>query len=346
MRKTSPKKLFQQEIRAAKSPSKSSPGVFRKDGSNGHQTPSVVLAPKLQVHRRISGVGIDKEGLGSPRIAALLDRRTSIGGSSDVFAPKGTSRSVKFDDPRHLDVQISKDLEEDQRSEVGQLMTAFEKANEGETDATVTLKDMMQSMTPKKNKLKGRKSLAVGAARGVLGKRPAELDSEDDLSPRTFGNATSPVKRIRLNDPSMFPEASIRSAQNTQARLTAVSGNAGSKVPTDRTSPTASPIAKQTGASGANGHDMPEEKIGLQDFLNLTNIRFMELTTTKRRPTMAPSSYRDTEDLESEDPTGMFVKSVTAGACTIPMLELYQHVSTRTWHRLSVANNDIRRVVS
>ena len=71
------------------------------------------------------------------------------------------------------------------------------------------------------------------------------------------------------------------------------------------------------------------EPIHLQDFLNSTNIHFMELTTTKRRHTTAPGSIRRasrrSNEVKAANPS--LDDSVAAGFCTLPMLELYQHVS-------------------
>lgn len=64
------------------------------------------------------------------------------------------------------------------------------------------------------------------------------------------------------------------------------------------------------------------ERISLQDFLDMTRIRFMDLSTTKRRHTAAPSAFRDTEVEEKEESLDRYV---AAGACTLPEFELYQH---------------------
>lgn len=71
-----------------------------------------------------------------------------------------------------------------------------------------------------------------------------------------------------------------------------------------------------------NGQEV--EKVGLQDFLDKAGIRFMDLTTTKRRLTVVPTpsktraGHEDDEDITLE--TG-----IVAAACTVPELELYQH---------------------
>jgi kinetochore protein Spc7/SPC105 len=64
------------------------------------------------------------------------------------------------------------------------------------------------------------------------------------------------------------------------------------------------------------------ERISLQEFLDMTKIRFMDLSTTKRRHTAAPALFHDTEVEEKE---GTLDRYVVAGACTLPEYELYQH---------------------
>lgn len=78
---------------------------------------------------------------------------------------------------------------------------------------------------------------------------------------------------------------------------------------------------------GEEGEDIAEdfsevERISLQDFLDMTKIRFMDLSTTKRRHTAAPALFHDTEVEEKEETLDQFV---VAGACTLPEYELYQH---------------------
>jgi kinetochore protein Spc7/SPC105 len=65
------------------------------------------------------------------------------------------------------------------------------------------------------------------------------------------------------------------------------------------------------------------ERISLQDFLDMTKIRFMDLSTTKRRHTAAPASFHDKELDEPEEES--LDRYVIAAACTLPEFELYQH---------------------
>ncbi|KAF2476553.1 Spc7-domain-containing protein [Lindgomyces ingoldianus] len=64
------------------------------------------------------------------------------------------------------------------------------------------------------------------------------------------------------------------------------------------------------------------ERISLQEFLDMTKIRFMDLSTTKRRHTAAPQAFHDMEVHEKEDSLDRYV---VAAACTLPEFELYQH---------------------
>ena len=368
MRMPSPKRLFKAEIRKAASttPTSAVPSLeFGKDVTTGVSTPSIVLKPNS---RRSSGIGIDKTGLGSPRVAALLDCRASIGEASTDFTPQGrTTSGVRFEDPRQLEQEIDNERAADERRESGRGVLQMEAdVQEKEKDVTANLKDKIQSLTPKKNKLKGRKSLHVGAARGLLGKRPVELDDddEDDPSPkRPKGMERSPVKNIKLPGPPP-KDGTIGKLKNPpKFALAESSGNGQASTPTLHSFPggidkpttpqnqkrfkdtelvlsAAKPPAtfdeRLAGASVTNepAAEEPDERIHLQDFLNLTSIRFMELTTTKRRHTIAPTYSDDSLRLAGQQHSGdeqseqgrELEACVVAGACTMPMLELYQHV--------------------
>ncbi|KAL5404901.1 hypothetical protein PMIN03_008809 [Paraphaeosphaeria minitans] len=64
------------------------------------------------------------------------------------------------------------------------------------------------------------------------------------------------------------------------------------------------------------------ERISLQDFLDLTRIRFMEVSATKRRHTAAPALFHDKEVEEQEQSLDQYV---VAGACIVPEYECYSH---------------------
>ncbi|RYP07168.1 hypothetical protein DL765_009242 [Monosporascus sp. GIB2] len=353
-----------------KSASKKVPALFQVNPATGVSTPQVILTPQL---RRLSGLGADRPGLGSPKVTELLERRSSIGEAADDFVPgsvRGATRAVTFADPRVLEEEIDKEREGEADKENGRSILEREADGADEDNNTATLKDMISSMTPKKNPLKGRKSLHVGSASGLLGKRPAELDEDDDDTDerdgvkRLKGHQSSPVKNVRLHAPPTAAETTGRLTRSTRSALEDADAN--STTPRLSLSPNkgskAAPSPKGKGrfrdvesdqatntinfeeAPATEDPEVPEdgERIHLQDFLNMTNIRFMELTTTKRRHTQAPTSHRGSggpikEDLSLE-------RCVVAGACTVPMLELYQHSCRELKKYISEGRRIVREI--
>jgi kinetochore protein Spc7/SPC105 len=69
---------------------------------------------------------------------------------------------------------------------------------------------------------------------------------------------------------------------------------------------------------------LPARKIELNDFLNIAGVKFMDLTASKRRHTQAPAPSQSF-GADAEDQTIDLEGAVVAGACTMPMLELFQH---------------------
>ena len=361
MRTSSPKRLFKEEIEAASSTPKPAAGkrvtpnkLFQRDKNTGAATPSFVLTPQP---RRSSGVGLDREGLGSPRVAALLDRRGSIGDQARSFVPSqldDAARGVRFEDPRAMEEEIDKEREQEEDRENGRKILEREADQGGEEkDATLNLKDLIQSLTPKRKPLKGRKSLHVGAAKGLLGKRPIELDDEEEDEDnggikRLKGHQGSPVKNVKLQGPPSKAETtgrltraarkSLEEASKPAATPTTTSSPIKDKITTPHSQARFKNVEIQADAQQAipfvekapiddpqiDEESFGDDRIQLQDFLNMTSIRFMELTTTKRRHTIAPKS-----SAESRSPETMasLEDCVAAGAATIPMLELFQHVS-------------------
>ena len=369
MRTASPKKLFKAEIKAdaAKTPNSTPrPAIgnplFHTDANTGATTPSIVLKPR---RRRSSGLGLNKEGLGSPRVTALLEKRVSIGANAKAFVCQGQApASVRFEDPQIMEQEVDQERAEDKRGESGRGIMEDEADSQdlSERDATANLKGMIESLTPQKKKLKGRKSLHVGAAKGLLGKRPAELDQdedEDDTPKRLKGREGSPVKKVKLPAPPSRMTVIGRTTRSTRSSLGDTTANARPETPSEavsplkaKTTPKDQPRFKDTestspakvasfeqkldkGTTPVAEPTEEEDRIHLQDFLNMTSIRFMELTTTKRRHTVVPNALLEqtanrtstsASDANQEAPSDL-ERCVVAGACTLPMLELYQHVS-------------------
>ncbi|KAI0405914.1 hypothetical protein F4802DRAFT_561200 [Xylaria palmicola] len=342
------------------------PSIFQQDLKTGVSTPQIVLTPQK---RRLSGIGADRSGLGSPKVATIFERRGSIGDTASPFIPQKNPRAVSFTEPQAADDDF--DLDHQKAQENGNEHSVLGRGADGDEDTgTTTLKDMISSMTPKKNLLRGRKSLHVGSASGLLGKRPAELDEEDDDCDRDGvkrlkNHQSSPVKNVRLRAPPSKEETTGWMARSTNKTLdfgsviattpSAVlspskglnlasspqSSNRFNSMPSDQPTNTFTfhdniPLSNLEGA----GH-YDEEHIHLQDFLNMTSIRFMELTTTKRRHTQAPNTQkgvlRGGEDLSLEC-------CVVAGACTVPMLELYQHSCRELKKYISEGRRIVREI--
>lgn len=324
--------------------SASRPALFHQDPSTGLSTPRIVLTPQ---GRRLSGVGADRPGLGSPRVAEIFDRRESIGEAATDFVPSQPTnprRAVAFTNPRVIEAEINweRQDEHDGEQEVD--------GPQDDHGMTLNLKEMIEGLSPKKNPLRGRKSLHVGSARGLLGKRPVELDEDDEAEEtdgvkRLRGHQGSPVKNIRLQSPPSKAETTTGRKTRPSIMPTEAT-HADSATPTVPSSPQRATTPGSQGrfrdaddeptnvvdlgqAAPADDAEMLEddgERIHLQDFLNMTSIRFMELTTTKRRHTVVPGASRDSAVAGGKDDLSL-ERCVVAGACTVPMLELYQHVS-------------------
>ncbi|KAL6230422.1 hypothetical protein BDW75DRAFT_73053 [Aspergillus navahoensis] len=355
IRSASPKKLFQPEIQVSDSKQKS-PGRRSLFGSNAAGEPAPLFVLRPPGPRRSSGIGIDREGLGSPKVAAMLDKRRSIGEEAGDFVPR--PQGVRFEDPIKLQEEVDREREEEESREDGHIQFP---------DPTASLRDMISSLTPKKNKLRGRKSLHVGAARGILGKRPAELDLDDEddgeNTPKRLRRREdmSPVKNVRLPPPPSKEETVGRSRSPARKSM-AVSPSEVSTTPTQEPrvsalansaqgeSATASPEVEMANEGGADDNHEPEvEPIQLQDFLNMTNIHFMELTTTKRRHTTAPDSIskraaRLSLEGDGKSSASNFDDCVAAGFCTVPMLELYQHSCRELKSYISEGRQIIRSI--
>ncbi|KAI1106212.1 Spc7-domain-containing protein [Jackrogersella minutella] len=336
--------------------------IFQQDPTTGMSTPRVILTPQP---RRLSGLGADRAGLGSPKVAAIFDRRESIGEAADNFVPREVSRSVAFADPRVIEYEVDQERRQEADRENGRRILEREANGGDEENTTASLKDMISSMTPKKNQFKGRKSLHVGSAKGLLGKRPAELDDEDEAEERDGvkrlkNHQSSPVKNVHLHAPPSKAETTGRMTRSTNRSLEDTStpifspkksfgavpspGTKGRFRDVDSNHPTSTLNFDESHVMADSEVQMDDdgERIHLQDFLNMTNIRFMELTTTKRRHTQAPPSTREDTILGKEDLS--LERCVVAGACTVPMLELYQHSCRELKKYISEGRRIVREI--
>lgn len=352
--------------RSSNSSTKLSNSLFQQDST----LPIVVLTPQRP---KLSGIGIDRSGIGSPRVTEIMNRRGSIGDSAATFSPipiLGQRKMVAFEDPRILEQEVDRERRDDEDRESGR--SILEKEADGGSDdreATLNLKEMIQGLSPKKMPFKGRKSLHVGSARGVLGKRPAELDEDSDAEEqdgvkRLRGLQGSPVKNIRLQQPPSKAETT-----GSRATVSRTDDDADNDTMTPSTSQSPQKVTRITtpkdqgrfrhvdddqptntinfnATPSANIADLrpsDDGRIHLQHFLNMTSIRFMELTTTKRRHTVMPSARKGSLSGDPKEDIS-FEKCVVAGACTIPMLELFQHSCRELKKYISEGRRIVREI--
>ncbi|KEF63247.1 uncharacterized protein A1O9_01224 [Exophiala aquamarina CBS 119918] len=395
----SPKKLFKAELQARASPRSikresavKAASLFSRDAETGQQTPSVILRATRQglARRKSSGIGIDKEGVGSPRISELLDRRSSIGDAVPQFKLGVTDApGTRSEDPQQLAQEVEADRVEEYRRESGRFIMEQEADERVGDNSTLQLKDMIEAMSPKKpkaGKMRGRKSLAVGGAKGLLGKRPAELDldeeDEDEAEPtpkrlKAVSREVSPVKQVHLPKPPSKDETTGRLSAKLQNSLPGFASNSkatpkiGSSSPVETAAPSspsttgryrdiridadARPTSFEDKLDNVVGAidmstaqmleqaNIPDEpKISLQEFLNMTNIHFIELSTTKRRHTMAQTLPNRKSQESVHDNT--LEETFVAAATTLPLLELYQHSTRELKSYISTGRKIVRSI--
>ena len=359
----SPQKLFKGEIKTATTTSdRSSLKAPTNDLELNHVVKSDIGTDLSR--RRLSGLGLDRNGIGSPRVTELLSRRNSINESSETFRLNGQAReAVRFADFRVPENELEQERWGDDQQECSRSILQMEANGSSST----MLRDRIQSLTPQRKSLNRRKSLHVGAAKGILGKRPAELDEEEDEDETTPKHLRamdgSPIKRVKLPAP---PKSIVegRIPRSARAGLGEISANTCLSTSAASSSPLSDPILGTTtdqfrfrdanmmtrpttpnsdlgegsvtqAPPAAADHLNIDHRIHLQDFLNFTSIRFMELTTTKRRHTIVSRPLSESVKRHAASGEGRIAHDggrdlencVVAGACTLPMLDLYQHVS-------------------
>lgn len=266
--------------------------------------------------------------------------------------------------------ELDRERRNDQDRENGR--SILEKETDGaqdEREVTMNLKELIQGLSPKKKVLRGRKSLHVGSAKGILGKRPAELEDDSDAEEqdgvkRLKGLPGSPVKNIRLQQPPSKAEttgsrATISRHGETDNDTITPSTNQSLQEVVKVTTPKeqgrfrnvyddqpSTTINFNATPSTNIAHLLPSEgddRIHLQHFLNMTSIRFMELTTTKRRHTVMPSARKDSLSGDGKEDMSL-EKCVVTGACTVPMLELYQHSCRELKKYISEGRRIVREI--
>lgn len=157
--------------------------------------------------------------------------------------------------------------------------------------------------------------------------------SEDHGSRNVLSKESSPGKGRRISY-AVQKEASPMGKGNLQISPKKICKPEEAVASDSNTVVPALPDQKSDEASEAEA-----PKISLQDFLNMTNIQFMELSTTKRRHTMAPGGPLKYSQ-ESSSTSSCFA----AAATTLPLLELYQHATRELKSYISSGRKIIRTI--
>lgn len=272
------------------------------------------------------GVGIDKPGLGSPRVAAKLSARKSISESSIPFSPIAAPRDLL----RASLEDDAADREEERR----------EKQKEVERRKSLDLRSRIELLTPRKA---GRKSLAYGALLQGHGKREREEDASTFLGggkrrkSLEFGLLAQPLSPARATRSMELDKApSLQtpkkhtlkkpSPQKKSVTIAPISVASSPMAPP----PKPIPVVIEVDSEEEESFEEEEEpKLTLQQFLSMTSISFLDgLTTTKRRATGFPGlelrrGRRNTDGEEEAEVS--LAECVIAGACTNLMFGLFQH---------------------
>lgn len=272
------------------------------------------------------GIGIDRPGLGSPRVAAKLSARKNISESSlpfsPIVAPRDLLRASLEDD--------AVDREEERR----------EKQKEVERRKSLDLRSRIELLTPRKA---GRKSLAYGALLQGHGKREREEDASTFLGggkrrkSLEFGLMAQPLSPARVTRSMELDKApSLQTPKkHTPGKLSPKKKSVTIAPISVASSPMApppkpTPVVVEADSEEESFEEEDEEpKLTLQQFLSMTSISFLDgLTTTKRRATGFPGlelrrGRRNTDG--EEEAEASLAECVIAGACTNLMFGLFQH---------------------
>lgn len=275
------------------------------------------------------GIGIDKPGLGSPRVAAKLSARKDIGEMSLPFSPIAAPRDLL----RASLEDDAADREEERK----------DKQKEVERRKSLDLRSRIELLTPRKA---GRKSLAYGALLQGHGKRERDEDGSILLGggkrrkSLEFGLAARPLSPTRVTRSMELDKAPDLQTpkKHTPKKLSPKKKSVTIAPIPEASSPMAPPprpvpvlVDDHSEEEEEESFDQEEEepKITLQQFLSMTSISFLDgLTTTKRRATGFPGlelrrGRRNTDG--EEEAEASLADCVVAGACTNLMFGLFQH---------------------
>lgn len=168
--------------------------------------------------------------------------------------------------------------------------------------------------------------------------RSTFADSIKYLSTPSKEVGTSPLKRLRALTPKKSPAKKMMTPKKIATPKLATPF-----IVENKNAPGLLDLeaAKNIFAVPKNGP--PARKVQLNDFLDLAGIKFMDLTASKRRHTVAPTPS-ETLGADGEDQNIDLEGAVVAGACTMPMLDLFQHACRELKKYISEGKNFLKNM--
>ena len=269
--------------------------------------------PSNQLQTPPKGIGLDRPGLGSPVISEKLSRRKSIGEDTMAFSPVAL--------PSALVLACRMDAQRRERE------AKEDKERRDQEEKTMDLRSKIQLLTPMKPT--GRMSLAIGSL--GPGKRPLEDAVESGTKRRKSADGVSVVEAAGEENHGVKIDGwmaktvtpGLSRHHTSSASSTPISG-----MPAEARIAVSFGDDKSAESSmlGDDAVDQGAENISLQEFLRAIDVSFLELTATKRRHAgfKTASARRSTA---ADDGEASLADRIKAGACTAPMLEMFQHLS-------------------
>ncbi|KAL1616460.1 hypothetical protein SLS54_008362 [Diplodia seriata] len=175
---------------------------------------------------------------------------------------------------------------------------------------------------------------------------PSLMDSIRLLSTPRKQVFASPLKRVVAATPQRSTPRKSLSPQKSPSPKKSSSPRKQVQFGVDEVQGSVLPAEEDTSAVGDSE---PVERIKLQEFLEMTNIRFMDLTTTKRRHTGYPgaqSAFGRGASLSAAEIEGKddLETCVVAAACTEPEYLMYQHACHELKKYISEGKNLVRQI--
>jgi len=321
-------------VKKSKSPAKSASNLTtpRCVDSTPKRSEFEVTTSSILPRTPLKGVGFDKPGLGSPAISQKLSRRKSLGEDTMTFSPVAL--------PSALIMACRMDAQKREHEE------REEKLRREEEEKAIDLKSRIQLLTPRKQG--ERKSLVLGSL--VPRKRPLESTPESGRKRRKSGDRTSNVVEVVEEAKEVETEAEVEGPELTKSItpskrvFASLPDSSKKKTPQKATPQKTVTTAEPPTSSTLDPHtqvriavsfgedkevedliedDDEEDKISLQQFLQIIDISFLELTASNRHTNFKPVSKRRSTDMD-EEPS--LCDRLKAAACAAPMLEMFQYL--------------------